>query len=206
LRSVGFAENAQLPLGAYSEFRGVPVDATAVLISFAITADANLDRAVNDDDVTVVGATYAPGVPNANWAAGDFDYNGFVDDDDVTLLGALYDPTVRPQAAPPLARPTATTAGRSDMSGVLETFGQDHVRGRETRAQQQETRSQQAQQRAISGGQVSGEWSKVDYELVSLLAESIANESERGDGLAPSNQRADQGSHSQANEFWMNWR
>jgi hypothetical protein len=26
------------------------------------------------------GATYAPGVPNANWAMGDFDYNGFVDE------------------------------------------------------------------------------------------------------------------------------
>jgi hypothetical protein len=55
---------------------------------------------VNDDDVTIVGATYAPGVPQPSWALGDFDYNGFVDDDDVTLLGALYDPS-----APPLTTP-----------------------------------------------------------------------------------------------------
>ena len=55
------------------------------------------------DDVTIVGATYAPGVANASWAAGDFDYNGFIDDDDVTLLGALYDPTVSPRGAPALA-------------------------------------------------------------------------------------------------------
>ena len=55
---------------------------------------------VNDDDVTIVGAVYAPGVANASWANGDFDYNGFVDDDDVTLLGALYDPSATPILAP----------------------------------------------------------------------------------------------------------
>jgi hypothetical protein len=49
---------------------------------------------VDDDDVTVVGATYAPSAANFNWSGGDFDFNGFVDDDDVTLLGALYNPVV----------------------------------------------------------------------------------------------------------------
>jgi hypothetical protein len=68
-----------------------------VIIAFTRTGDANLDGIVNDDDVTIVGATYAPGVANAHWALGDFDYNGFIDDDDVTLLGALYDPQ-RPAA------------------------------------------------------------------------------------------------------------
>jgi hypothetical protein len=61
---------------------------------------------VNDDDVTIVGATYMPGVANANWANGDFDYNGFVDDDDVTLLGALYNPS-----APPVLAPAAVGGG-----------------------------------------------------------------------------------------------
>jgi hypothetical protein len=56
---------------------------------------------VNDDDVTIIGATYAPGVLNASWAMGDFDYNRFVDDDDVTLLGAFYQRTA---AAPPPVR------------------------------------------------------------------------------------------------------
>jgi hypothetical protein len=55
---------------------------------------------VNDDE-TIVGATYAPGVPQPSWALGDFDYNGFVDDDDVTLLGALYDPSAPPLTTPP---------------------------------------------------------------------------------------------------------
>jgi hypothetical protein len=94
--SVAYAVNGDLPLGAYTAFRGETVDESTVLIRFTRTADANLDGVVNDDDVTIVGATYAPGVANASWANGDFDYNGFVNDDDVTLLGAFYDPAAAP--------------------------------------------------------------------------------------------------------------
>jgi hypothetical protein len=101
-RSIGFAENATMPLGPYTTFRGQPVDDTSILITFTRTGDANLDGLVNDDDVTIVGATYAPGVPQPSWALGDFDYNGFVDDDDVTLLGVFYDPAavIGPPAEP----------------------------------------------------------------------------------------------------------
>jgi hypothetical protein len=100
-RSVGYAENSAMPLGALTTFRGQPVDATSVLITFTRTGDANLDGLVNDDDVTIVGATYAPGVSQPSWAFGDFDYNGFVDDDDVTLLGAFYNPSAPPLAVTP---------------------------------------------------------------------------------------------------------
>jgi hypothetical protein len=99
-RSIGYAENSALPLGVFTTFGGQMVDDTSVLIAFTRTGDANLDGVVNDDDVTIVGATYAPGVPNPHWALGDFDYNGFVDDDDVTLLGVFYDPSAAPLAAP----------------------------------------------------------------------------------------------------------
>jgi hypothetical protein len=99
-RSIGYAENATLPLGAYTTFRGVAVDGTSVLIVYTRTGDANLDGVVNDDDVTVLGASFAPGVANADWALGDFEYNGFVDDDDATLLGAFYNPAASPPAAP----------------------------------------------------------------------------------------------------------
>jgi hypothetical protein len=105
-RSIGYAENAALPLGAYTEFHGQPVDTTSVLIAYTRTADANLDSVVNNDDVTVVGANYAPGVSKPHWALGDFDYNGFVDNDDVTLLGVFYNPS-----APPLTAPAAVAAG-----------------------------------------------------------------------------------------------
>jgi hypothetical protein len=95
-RSLGYAENATLPLGPYRTFHGAPVDETSILIAFTRTGDANLDGVVNEDDVTIVGAMYAPGVPQPSWALGDFDYNGFVDDDDVTLLGAFYDSVATP--------------------------------------------------------------------------------------------------------------
>jgi hypothetical protein len=102
-RSVAYADNGALPLGPYANFRGQDVDATSVLLVYTRTGDANLDGVVNDDDVTILGATYAPGVPQAEWALGDFDYNGFVDDDDVTLLGVFYDPTAQPILTAPLA-------------------------------------------------------------------------------------------------------
>ena len=109
-RSVGYAGNAELPLGPYTTFGGEAVDDTSVLIAYTRTADANLDGIVNDDDVTIVGATYAPGVPQPSWALGDFDYNGFVDDDDVTLLGVFYDPDAQPLNAAPQARGTHPAA------------------------------------------------------------------------------------------------
>jgi hypothetical protein len=95
-RSLGYAENSALPLGAYTSFHGAAVDSTSVLIAYTRTGDANLDGVVNNDDVTIFGANYAPGFAKPHWALGDFDYNGFVDNDDVTLLGAFYDPTAVP--------------------------------------------------------------------------------------------------------------
>ena len=97
-RSLGYAENGNLPLGAYTTFHGARVDSTSILIAFTRTGDANLDGVVDNNDVTIVGANYAPGVPKPAWTLGDFDYNGFVDDNDVTLLGAFYDPSALPLA------------------------------------------------------------------------------------------------------------
>jgi hypothetical protein len=158
-----------LPLGAYTDFRGVAVDATAVLIAYTRTADANLDGVVNDDDVTIVGAAYAPGMPNTNWAMGDFDYNGFVDDDDVTLLGAFYEPG----AAPPAA---ANYEGQrtKDENGP-ETFGLWHMRGRETRAEHYNLAVPFSEGRSETGLQLSD-----DEALIELLAESIANKAGAG--------------------------
>ena len=100
-RSVGYAENALLPLGRYTTFRGQPVDDTAVLIAYTRTGDANLDGVVNNDDVTIVGANFAPDFAKPAWALGDFEYNGFVDNDDLTLLGSFYNPAAAPPAPPP---------------------------------------------------------------------------------------------------------
>jgi autotransporter-associated beta strand protein len=112
-RSVAMVENADLPLGPYATFRGQAVDGTSVLVALTRTGDATLDGVVNDDDVTIIGATYSPGVPQPSWALGDFDYNGFVDDDDVTLLGVFYDPS-----APPLMAPATGVAAVPEPGSV----------------------------------------------------------------------------------------
>jgi hypothetical protein len=93
--SVGWAVNADLPLGPYQVFHGEIVDPTSVLIRATRIGDANLDGVVDDTDVTIVGATFGT-TAGAVWALGDFDYDGDVDDADVTLVGALYDPLATP--------------------------------------------------------------------------------------------------------------
>jgi hypothetical protein len=101
--SVGYAVNAQLPLGPFTTFRGQAVDVSTVLMRYTRTGDANLDGIVNNDDVTIVGANYAPSFAKPRWDLGDFDYNGFVDNDDVTLLGVYYNPSATPFPAPSVA-------------------------------------------------------------------------------------------------------
>jgi glucose/arabinose dehydrogenase len=117
--SVGYAENALLPLGPYADYRGIPVDNTSLLIAYTRTGDANLDLIVDDDDVTVVGANYAPQVPKPSWALGDFEYNGFVDDDDVTLLGVFYQPTPPAAVAPATNPETLNDALRPRAESVF---------------------------------------------------------------------------------------
>jgi hypothetical protein len=95
-RSVGYAENSQLPLGAYGTFRNVAVDNTSILIAYTRTGDINLDGVVNDDDVTVIGFFYAPTTPNDRWAQGDIDFDGFVENDDVTLVNAFFNSSAQP--------------------------------------------------------------------------------------------------------------
>jgi autotransporter-associated beta strand protein len=99
--SLAYAVNGDLPLGPIAVFGGEAVDSSSVLVRYTRTGDANLDGVVNDDDVTIVGAAYAPGITQPHWALGDFDYNGFVDDDDVTLLGVFYNPLAAPLAGSP---------------------------------------------------------------------------------------------------------
>ena len=89
--------------GAVRELSWAGGDATSVLIAYTHTGDANLDGVVDDNDVTVVGATYARDAAAAV-VLGDFDYNGFVADDDVTLLGVFYQPGAGVAAAPAAAK------------------------------------------------------------------------------------------------------
>ena len=156
---------------------------------------------VNDDDVTIVGAAYAPGLPQPQWAMGDFNYNGFVDDDDVTLLGAFYERTA---AGPPAAAKydVQSTRHGGQAAGEAGTAAAPPV---------------------ISGG-VSGEWSsnaegesraelarvlafvdnEADDDLVEPLAESIAAEvAGHGESVGDTRRMRDKPTGT-AYQFWPN--
>jgi hypothetical protein len=120
--SVGFANNADLPLGSYTEFRGQPVDDTSVLIRGTLIGDANLDGIVGDEDVTIVGATFGM-TSGATWALGDFTYDGAVDDADVTLVSALYNPAAPPVGAPPLGAAGAVAAVPEPATWLMLALG-----------------------------------------------------------------------------------
>jgi hypothetical protein len=78
-----------------------------------------LDGKVDDNDVTITGATYRTNSA-PTWAHGDYDYNGSLDDDDVTLIGAFYKAIPAfssPSPAPPQLIPTIPAGG--DRSRAL---------------------------------------------------------------------------------------
>jgi hypothetical protein len=116
--SVGWADNRELPLGQYASFQGEPVDETSILIRATRLGDATLDGVVNDDDVTIVSATYGVS-EGAVWAFGDFTYDGKVDDDDVTLVSALYEPNPPAMANAPSADGTGATVAVPEPSTWL---------------------------------------------------------------------------------------
>jgi hypothetical protein len=204
--SVGYAENAVLPLGAYKSFRGVAVDETAVLIAYTRTGDANLDGFVNDDDVTIIDATYAPLVPQPQWAAGDFDYNGFVDDDDVTLLGVFYNPggdLLGPARS--FLDEDVTTSG----SGVVEPSSSTSNTGPASTNSIAAFFQSEASSTRIEATQTPKSVARlldVDGQLIDLLSESLATE-ERAESVSlASSTRLLSRKPQIADSLWANWR
>jgi hypothetical protein len=92
-RSVGYVINAdlaELVHPVYTVFLGQSVDSSAIILRYTVTGDLDLDGDVDDEDYTVVGAKYAPGVAQPHWHWGDLDLDGDVDNDDVTLFNVFY--------------------------------------------------------------------------------------------------------------------
>ena len=69
-------------------FGGETVDATAVLVKYTYTADANLSGSVNGDDYFLIDSWYSSGSPS--YTHGDFDLNGRIDADDYFLIDSIY--------------------------------------------------------------------------------------------------------------------
>lgn len=67
------------------------------LVKYCAGADADLNGAVDDTDVAVIGLTYDNGATTGHhWYEGDFNYDGMVDDSDVAILGLGYNPGATP--------------------------------------------------------------------------------------------------------------
>jgi hypothetical protein len=111
LVAVGYADNANLEIhGPYTTFMGQTLpDSTVILIRFTQSGDTDLDGKVGDNDVTMLGAYYAPLVSNRHFYQGDADYTGKVGDSDVTLLGAQYDEFVQTSNLVAQANTTSVT-------------------------------------------------------------------------------------------------
>lgn len=84
-RTLGYLDNSASPRAS---FGGVSVDASSVLIGYAIAGDVDLDGTVNFNDLLVVAQNYGQG--NRFWAAGDFDYSGDVAFNDLLLIAQNY--------------------------------------------------------------------------------------------------------------------
>lgn len=81
---LGYSEAAALGI---TSFGGVPVDGTAVLVRYTLQGDANLDRAVNINDFSLLAANF--NTPGA-WNKGDFNYDGTVNISDFALLAGNF--------------------------------------------------------------------------------------------------------------------
>jgi autotransporter-associated beta strand protein len=89
--SVGYAQNDML-FYPFDKFAGETVDGSTVLVKFTYAGDVNLDGAVDDNDVAILGLYYDGGAVNTHyWNEGDvFGYDGRIDDNDVAVFGLTY--------------------------------------------------------------------------------------------------------------------
>jgi hypothetical protein len=98
--TIGYAEAWDLFHSNHNTFAGQSVDGTAVLLTFTLTGDADLDRQVNLNDFNRLASNF--GSASGDWSRGDFNYDGNMNLDDFNLLAANFG-----QLASPAARSAA---------------------------------------------------------------------------------------------------
>jgi hypothetical protein len=125
---LGYRDNNDIsPMGnavPFSNFAGLGVDASSLLIKYTYGGDTNLDGAVDIKDLFNLALNYDPthAAPGKIWDDGDFDYNGFVDVADLTLLaldwkasgdlsGSSLSAALAAFGLPDVAVPEPTSAG-----------------------------------------------------------------------------------------------
>jgi autotransporter-associated beta strand protein len=88
---VGYTQNDML-FHPFDKFAGETVDGSTVLVKLTYAGDVNLDGAVDDNDVSILGLFYDNGLTSGHyWNQGDvFGYDGRIDDNDVSIFGLTY--------------------------------------------------------------------------------------------------------------------
>ena len=98
--AIGYAEAWDIFNSNHNTFAGQSVDGTAVLLTYTLNGDADLDRQVNLNDFNRLAANF--GQASRSWVHGDSNYDGAVTLDDFNLLAGNFG-----QSASPAARSTA---------------------------------------------------------------------------------------------------
>lgn len=94
-RAIGWLDTASMP--TLATFDNAPLDGSTLLVVATLRGDADLDLAVDFDDLLVL-ATFYISIDQA-WQQGDFTYDGNVDFDDLLALAQNYNASLSPAQA-----------------------------------------------------------------------------------------------------------
>ncbi len=107
-KALGYGEAAvalAIAPNATAPWLGNTVDGTSVLIRMTKFGDANLDGAVDFNDLVKLAQNYDTGAADRVWTQGDFTYDGLVDFNDLVKLAQNYETALPNAAAIPGATP-----------------------------------------------------------------------------------------------------
>jgi hypothetical protein len=96
--------------GDAATFAGQAIDATAVLIKYTYSGDADFNGQVNFDDYSRTDAGFNNS--RSGWLNGDFDFNGIVNFDDYSLIDLAFNTQSAPLRDNPLPKPTRLPRSR----------------------------------------------------------------------------------------------
>jgi hypothetical protein len=91
-KAVGYAEASTLVGPTGGTYKGITLDADAVVVKMTVNGDATMDGLVNFDDLLALAKAYNS--TSGTWVTGDFDYCNIVNFDDLLILAKNYNKTL----------------------------------------------------------------------------------------------------------------